>query len=219
MNRISPEASVEDSPIALLYDCYAHRILTYLSRFALSEEDADDLVLEVFIAAMEKPVWITWSDGEQLAWLHRIAHNKAVDHFRRAKRHPSISLDHVAPLLYEDEGHAPEARAVRNEDATQLRTHLSDLSDLQQEQQDQPLPSAPGVTNLPGVTSARLVHDLRDLEQRDARRLARIRERLAEHATTTMTLQDVQAADHPLLTQNRDEQRGHANSNGEYRFS
>jgi hypothetical protein len=38
MNRISPEASVEDSPIALLYDCCAHRILTYLSRFALSEE-------------------------------------------------------------------------------------------------------------------------------------------------------------------------------------
>jgi RNA polymerase sigma-70 factor (ECF subfamily) len=133
MNRIYPEASVEDSPIALLYDCYAHRILIYLSRFALSEEDADDLVLEVFIAAMEKPVWITWSDREQLAWLQRIAHNKAVDHFRRVTRHPSIPLDHVAPLLYEDEGHAPEARALRNEDATQLRTHLSDLSDLQQE--------------------------------------------------------------------------------------
>ena len=133
MERIHPERSVDASPIALLYDCYAHRILTYVSRFALSEHDADDLVLEVFLAAMEKPVWITWSDGEQLAWLRRIAHNKAVDHYRRVKRYEFAYLDQVASLLYEEERCAPEATALRNEDATQLRAHLSHLSELQQE--------------------------------------------------------------------------------------
>jgi RNA polymerase sigma-70 factor, ECF subfamily len=133
MERIHPEGSVDASPIALLYDRYAHRILTYVSRFALSECDADDLVLEVFLAAMEKPVWTTWSEGEQLAWLRSIAHNKAIDHYRRTTHHPSISLDHVASLLYEEERFAPEAMALRHEDATQLRAHLSRLSELQQE--------------------------------------------------------------------------------------
>lgn len=49
--------------------------------------------------------------------------------------------------------------------------------------QDQPLSQAPGTPNLSSGTSARLVHDLRTLEQHDARRLARIRERLASHVT------------------------------------
>ena len=132
MERIHPEVSVDASPIALLYDCHAHRILMYVSRFALPEHDADDLVLEVFLAAMENSVWTAWSEGEQLAWLQRIAHNKAVDHYRRATRHPSISLDHIASSLYEEERCAPEAIALRHEDATQLRTHLSQLSELQQ---------------------------------------------------------------------------------------
>src|SRR5215469_6494499 len=122
MERIHLEASVDASPIALLYDRYAHSILMYVSRFALSEHDADDLVVEVFLAAMENPVWIPWSEGEQLAWLRRIAHNKAVDYYRRATRRPSISLDQYqrASALYEEERHAPEATVVRNEDATQL---------------------------------------------------------------------------------------------------
>lgn len=52
MNQMQPEVPVKASPIALLYDSYAHRIMQYLSRFALVEEDIDDLVLEVFIAAI-----------------------------------------------------------------------------------------------------------------------------------------------------------------------
>ena len=133
MERIHIEGVVDTSPIALLYDRHVHRVLTYVSRFALSEHDTDDLVLEVFLAAMEKPVWANWSEGEQLAWLCRIAHNKAVDLYRRSARHPSIPLDLVASLLYEEERYAPETIAVRHEDATQLRTHLSHLSELQQE--------------------------------------------------------------------------------------
>lgn len=133
MTWIRPEVSVEPSSIALLYDRHAHTILTYVSRFAASSEDADDLVVEVFIAAMEKPVWATWSEGEQLAWLRRIARNKAVDHYRQRIRHPSIPLEQAVSLLYEDEQCAPEARALRHEDETRWRAHVSQLSELQQE--------------------------------------------------------------------------------------
>jgi RNA polymerase sigma-70 factor (ECF subfamily) len=98
-----------------------------------SREDVDDIVLDVFLAAMENQVWITWNDGEQLAWLRRIAYNKAVDYYRRTTRHPSVVLEHVASTLYEDDVYMPEHIALRNENYAFLRIHLSNLSELQQE--------------------------------------------------------------------------------------
>jgi RNA polymerase sigma factor (sigma-70 family) len=122
-----------DSSIAVLYDRYAHTMLNYISRYISSREDVDDMVLDVFLAALEKQVWITWSDGEQLAWLRRIAYNKAVDYYRRANRRSSVALDRIASTLYEDEEQMPESVALRNEDYALLRAHLSNLSELQQE--------------------------------------------------------------------------------------
>lgn len=133
MHRIHPGTTPEDSAIAALYDRYAHIILNYISRYISSREDVDDMVLDVFLAAMENQVWITWSDGEQLAWLRRIAYNKAVDYYRRSTRHPSVELEHSPFMLFEDDTYMPEHVALRNEDYTLLRVHLSNLSELQQE--------------------------------------------------------------------------------------
>src|SRR5258708_34774455 len=75
------------------------------------------------------------------------------------------------------------------------------------EKQVRPLPQAPGAPNLPSGTSARLVHNLRNLSHHDARRLARIRERLASHVTAApmltppAPLQNTQETDLPYLTQ------------------
>ncbi|MFL5626403.1 MAG: RNA polymerase sigma factor [Ktedonobacteraceae bacterium] len=125
MYPIQKQVSFDASPVAILYDRYAHIILNYVSRYTASREDADDLVLDVFLAALENQVWITWSDGEQLAWLRRIAHNKAVDNYRRATRHPAIALDNATHMLYEDDDCAPERIILRNEDHALLRAHLS----------------------------------------------------------------------------------------------
>ena len=133
MQPVYEQIAFEDSPVAILYERYAHIILTYISRYALSKEDADDLVLEVFIAAMENQIWATLGEQEQLAWLRRVAYNKAVDRYRWAARHPSTALESVANQLYEDEQRTPEYLALRNEDYALLRLHISNLSELQQE--------------------------------------------------------------------------------------
>ncbi len=133
MSQIHPETATDDSSVAVLYDRYALIILNYISRYISSCEDVDDMVLDVFLAAMENQVWISWSDGEQLAWLRRIAYNKAVDYYRRAARRQSITLERVASVLFEDDQYMPEYQALRNEDYTLLRAHLSNLSQLQQE--------------------------------------------------------------------------------------
>jgi RNA polymerase sigma factor (sigma-70 family) len=125
--------AAENSSIELLYDRYAHIILTYLSRYISSREEVDDMVLDVFLAALENQVWLAWDDGEQLAWLRRVAYNKAVDYYRRTSRHPSVALERLATTLYADDELMPEAIALRNEDYAVLRAHLSNLSELQQE--------------------------------------------------------------------------------------
>jgi RNA polymerase sigma factor (sigma-70 family) len=133
MRQIHPGAAPDDSSIAALYDRYAHIILNYISRYITSKEDVDDMLLDVFLAALEKQVWITWSAGAQLAWLRRIAYTKAVDYYRRSTRHPSVDLEQVASLLCEGDEFMPEHIALRNEAFTLLRVHLSNLSELQQE--------------------------------------------------------------------------------------
>jgi RNA polymerase sigma factor (sigma-70 family) len=133
MRQLPARAAPENSSIEDLYDRYAHIILNYIARYISSREDVDDMVLDVFLAALENQVWLTWSDGEQLAWLRRIAYNKAVDYYRRNNRHPSVALEHIAMTLYEDDEQMPEAVALRNEAYAALRAHLSHLSELQQE--------------------------------------------------------------------------------------
>ncbi len=122
------EEGVDDSPVAVLYQRHAHTILRYVNRHIHLKEDADDLVLEVFMVALSNKAWVSWDEQEQLAWLRRIAHNKMVDHLRRISRRPSVVLDDALDLLIEDEYRSPEQTALRNEDHVQLHAHLNNLS-------------------------------------------------------------------------------------------
>ncbi len=143
----SEDAVDDDSPVAVLYQRHAHTILHYIHRYISIKEDADDLVLEVFMAALDNQVWATWEDEEQLAWLRRIAHNKVVDHLRRVTRRPSVMLDEALDQLFADEYSSPEQVVLRNEDHVQLRAHLVKLTALQQE-----------------IVRLRFAHDLRTKE-------------------------------------------------------
>src|SRR5690606_28807882 len=100
--------SADESPIARLYQQYGSTILIYIRRHLPSKEDAEDVLLEVFLAALESKNLHKLDEQEQLAWLHRVAHNKLVDHHRRTVRRPAIALDDAADSLYDDEDHAPE---------------------------------------------------------------------------------------------------------------
>src|SRR5579859_809744 len=129
----SEEVAFDHSPVADLYERHAYAILTYIYRYVASKDDADDLVLDVFVAAMENQVWASWSHNEQLAWLRRIAYNKAIDYQRRMARRPTVDLAQVTDTLLADEERSPEHTVLRHEDGAQLRDHLIKLPTLQQE--------------------------------------------------------------------------------------
>lgn len=127
------EERFDDSLVTVLYQRYARNVLHYVQRSIPLKEDADDLVSEVFMAMLDRPVWVEWNEGAQLAWLLRVARNKVVDHLRQVARRPLVELDEALEAFCAEEHHTPEQIALRNEDRVQLRAHLSRLSVLQQE--------------------------------------------------------------------------------------
>jgi len=126
-------ATLGHSHIADLYQRYAPELLLYIRRHVPSQEDAEDVLLEAFIAALENPRLSDMSQQEQLAWLRRVAHNKFVDFYRRSTRHSSISLEDVQQELYDEDDHAPEILALGHEEHAFLCTHLASLPKIQQE--------------------------------------------------------------------------------------
>lgn len=119
--------------MAALYQHYAPAIFAYLLQHTQSEQDAEDVLVEVFLAALESEQFPSLPEKTQLAWLWRVARNKTVDVYRRAKRRPGIPLEHIAGSINDNDTIDPEYSALRQEEYDNLRKHLSSLSALQQE--------------------------------------------------------------------------------------
>ncbi|HET7641187.1 MAG TPA: sigma-70 family RNA polymerase sigma factor [Ktedonobacteraceae bacterium] len=121
----------EDRSQTALYERYGQVIFGYLRLHMHSLEDAEDLLLEVFLAALEHDNLSAFSPGEQLAWLRRVAHNKLANVYRRASRSPQVALDAIVETILEEE--SPEQLTLRQEERGQLRAYIKKLPPLQQQ--------------------------------------------------------------------------------------
>jgi RNA polymerase sigma factor (sigma-70 family) len=119
--------------IAELYQRYWLMILSDVLHHVPSREDAEDVLLEVFLAALESDTIVTLGEKQQLAWLRRVAHNKCVDYHRRSARRPAVPLEATTEALYDDENLAPEQVALRQEEHALLRSRFLSLPVHQQE--------------------------------------------------------------------------------------
>ena len=129
-NRHIAQAEQE---MALLYRKYAPGLLTYVRMHITSVEDAEDLVVEVFTAALENAKFAALSDKEKQSWLWRVTRNKVIDTYRRAKTRQNVTLEQVADGLFEDEMASPEYAALRQEDYMDLYAQLQRLPLFQQQ--------------------------------------------------------------------------------------
>src|SRR5690349_4587847 len=79
-----------------LYTEFASTILVYLCEMVSNRQDAEDLLLEVFLAAFQSDLLLALPARQQLAWLRRVARNKAIDRYRHISRLPLTPLDRVS---------------------------------------------------------------------------------------------------------------------------
>lgn len=133
MHPSKEELTAYDSLVARLYEEHASTLFTYRRRHIRSREDAEDVLVEVFLAAIEANLLENLENKEQATWLWRVARNKAVDAYRRSRLRQGTDLDQIADLIYEDEKHAPEQATLRQEEFEHLHASLERLSPIQRE--------------------------------------------------------------------------------------
>ena len=69
-----------------LYLLHFDRIYSYLHMSVGNRHDAEDLTTQTFLKMLEKIGSFKWQSAPFSAWLFRIAHNLAMDHFRARRR-------------------------------------------------------------------------------------------------------------------------------------
>ena len=69
-----------------LYLLHFDRIYSYLHMSVGNRHDAEDLTTQTFLKMLEAIGRFRWQSAPFSAWLFRIAHNLAMDHFRASRR-------------------------------------------------------------------------------------------------------------------------------------
>jgi RNA polymerase sigma factor (sigma-70 family) len=114
-----------------LYDRFAPTIFAYLCEQVSNQQDAEDLLLEVFLAAFKDESLSSLPAGRQLAWLRRVARNKVIDRYRH------IALINLLPIEQaieiEDSALTPEQYTEQQENYERLYQSIAQLTSLQRE--------------------------------------------------------------------------------------
>jgi RNA polymerase sigma-70 factor (ECF subfamily) len=74
------------SALEELYLIHFDRIYSYLHVTVGNRHDAEDLTTQTFLKMLESIGRFRWQSAPFSAWLFRIAHNLAMDHFRAGRR-------------------------------------------------------------------------------------------------------------------------------------
>lgn len=135
MRQTPPGQSPEQQKVlSHIYERYWLTVLLTVRQSIASPEDAEDVLLDAFLAALESDVFFQLVEQQQVAWLRRTAYNKAMDYHRRKSRQPVVSLyEEDAEVLFADDERSPEKSVLRREEQARLQAQIALLPELQQE--------------------------------------------------------------------------------------
>src|SRR5436189_3390774 len=113
-----------------LYRLHFDRIYSYLHMSVGNRHDAEDLTTQTFLKMLESIGKFRWRSAPFSAWLFRIAHNLAMDHFRANKRwQPEEDVPEPDP----DEATSAEHGALQSIGQKTMLDLIEDLSPEQQQ--------------------------------------------------------------------------------------
>jgi len=134
--RIAKERSEE--AFSEFYDRFSPRVYALLIHILRVEEDAQDLLQEIFILVWNKAPGFLDSKGSVAAWLLSLARNRAVDalrskHYHAKKLEQSFDFPQDRPDLKNlvDSRSTPEGELTAKEAQLQVQRALKSLNDLQ----------------------------------------------------------------------------------------
>src|SRR5246500_1617177 len=113
-----------------LYLIHFDRIYSYLHVSVGNRHDAEDLTTQTFLKMLEKIGTFKWQSAPFSAWLFRIAHNLAMDHFRAARR---WQPEEEVPEPPGEEEPSAELKALQTIGRESMLKLIEDLSPEQQQ--------------------------------------------------------------------------------------
>ena len=113
-----------------LYLLHFDRIYSYLHMSVGNRHDAEDLTTQTFLKMLEAIGRFRWRSAPFSAWLFRIAHNLAMDHFRATKR---MQLEEEVPEPRDETEASAEAAAMQSIGRQSMLDLIEGLSTEQQQ--------------------------------------------------------------------------------------
>jgi RNA polymerase sigma-70 factor (ECF subfamily) len=120
----------------LLVDRYQSKVFTTIFLIVKDQDVAEDLLQDVFVKVLHTLNSDKYNEeGKFQPWVMRIAHNLAIDYFRKAKRYPTILLEDGSNLLNslsfaED---SSEEQRIKDETHAWVRNLIDELPEAQKE--------------------------------------------------------------------------------------
>lgn len=126
----------DDNAFAELLNRHKTKVFTTILIIVKDHYLAEDLMQDTFVKAVKTIKSGRYNEeGKFLPWVIRIAHNLAIDYFRKEKRYPEVDLDdHIKTLnnMYFSEDSA-EATQIKKETYSRLRMSIQQLPEKQRE--------------------------------------------------------------------------------------
>ena len=145
MNKIGLNDSVllkdyikndNEEAFAELVDRHKDRVFTTILLIVKDRYLAEDLMQEVFIKAIKTLKSGKYNEeGKFLPWLLRIAHNLAIDQFRKEKRYPTIVMEDGSPVFntLEFSEESIEFEQIKQDTHNLLKRFIQELPESQKE--------------------------------------------------------------------------------------
>ena len=114
----------------MLLHRHKSRVYTAIYLIVKDRYTAEDLLQETFVKAINTIRDGRYNEeGKFLPWISRIAHNLAIDHFRKTKRYPEVVLEDGSRLFNslnfaED---SMESKQIQKETQSKLRGYIKEL--------------------------------------------------------------------------------------------
>ena len=140
--------AVNDSQLVLFYkngneeafkqlvDRHKSKIFTTIFLIVKDSEIAEDILQDTFIKAINTIQSGRYNEeGKFLPWILRIAHNLAIDHFRKQKRYPTINMEDNSPVFntMAFSESSVEEKQIRKDTFNLLHELIDELPEAQKE--------------------------------------------------------------------------------------
>ena len=120
----------DEEALEQLYLLHFDRIFSYLHMSVGNRHDAEDLTTQTFLKMLEAIGRFRWRSVPFSAWLFRIAHNVAMDHFRASRR---IQLEEEVPEPEDSAESSAEDEAMQSIGRASMFELIERLSPDQQQ--------------------------------------------------------------------------------------